>query len=101
MSHDRIDPDLRVLLDRLGRDEKADVLVYAAGAVDDLVAYLAARQEAGELRFTVLGLAECVVVRAERAVIDQVAGRGDVQVVIAHPAFGADGALPAPRGESC
>ncbi|MEV0619066.1 hypothetical protein AB0I81_37520 [Nonomuraea sp. NPDC050404] len=81
---------LREVLDRLGPEEEAEAIVYPARSLESLAARLAAGQETGRLRFTVLALAGCAAVRAGRAVLEALAECDDVRLMTANPTFGHD-----------
>ena len=89
---DKADPDLRRTLDRLGKDETLEVLVYPASGTEELVAYLAARRDTDDLQFNLLELANCIALRAPRSTIDEVLARSDVARVTINPTFTANGA---------
>jgi hypothetical protein len=87
---DKADPDLRRTLDRLGKDETLEVLVYPTADTEQLVAYLATRRDTGDLQFNLLELANCIALRAPRATIDEVLARSDVARVTINPTFTAN-----------
>ena len=87
---DKADPDLRETLDRLKGSDVVDVLVYPTGGTEDLFANLTTRQETGDLQFNVLELAGCIVVRAQRDMINELAVRNDVSRITINPTLTAD-----------
>ena len=90
MSGAAIDPDLEQSLRGLGAAEEIEVLAYpTAPASGSLEAYLTQRQQAGALQYNVLRFAGCIVVKAKKDEIAQLAGRDDVARLAANPRFGA------------
>jgi hypothetical protein len=83
----KIDKELIGTLDRLGDEDRLDVLVYPKQMGEEFERFLQARKTEGYLEYNILKLANCIVVNAPKKVILEIAARDDVSRITINPRF--------------
>ena len=83
----KIDPDVMWSLERLGDQQEIDVLVYPTRFGGEFERFLQTRKHQGALDYNILQLANCVVVKASKQAILEIAARDDVAKISANPRF--------------
>jgi hypothetical protein len=83
----KITPELQQTLDSLTNSEEIDVLLYPKQLGGKIEAFLQAHKEAGQLKYNILQLAGCIVVKAPKKLILEIAKRDDVIQLMSNPKF--------------
>jgi len=83
----KIDRDLTQALDTLTDQEEIDVLLYPKERDEGLRELLRSKQKGGVLEYNILEIANCIVVRAPKKIILELAVRNDVSRLAMNPKF--------------
>ena len=87
-THDsRIDQDLKEVLDTLKDQDEIDVLLYPKVMGKSIKEMLQSKKDEGLLDYNVLAIANCIVVKAPKKIILQIATRDDVSRIAVNPRF--------------
>lgn len=83
----KLDQALQQTLDKMADQEEIDALVYPKHSGGEFEQFLFNKKNAGLLDYNVLPLANCVVVKASKKIILEIAARNDVSRVASNPRF--------------
>ena len=83
----KIDQDLMRALDKLADTDEIDVLLYPKQMGEDFERFLLTKKNQGMLDYNILQLANCVVIKAPKKVIQEIAARNDVSRITMNPRF--------------
>ena len=83
----KIDQELRQALDRLADTDEIEVLLYPKQMGGTIEEFLLAKKGEGLLDYNVLQLANCIVIKAQKKVILEIANRDDVSRIAVNPRF--------------
>ena len=83
----KIDRDLRQALDKLTDKEEIDVLLYPKEIGEGFKELLQSKKNEGLLDYNVLEIANCIVVKAPKKIILELAARNDVSRIAMNPTF--------------
>lgn len=83
----KIDKALMQELEKLAEEEEIDVLLYPKEMSEDFKGFLVTKKNEGLLDYNILQLANCVVIKARKRIILEIAGRHDVARTTIHPKF--------------
>jgi hypothetical protein len=83
----KLDQVLKQTLDKLTDQEELDVLVYPQQPGGEFEQFLSGRKNEGWLDYNVLHLANCVVIKASKKIILEIAARDDVSRLTINPRF--------------
>lgn len=83
----KIDQDLRRALDKLTETDEIDALLYPKQMGEDFERFLLTKKNEGLLDYNILHIANCVVIKAPKKVILEIAARDDVSRVSINPRF--------------
>ncbi len=89
-SKSKIEQELRQALEKLADTDEIDVLLYARRMGEDLERFLLTSKNEGLLDYNILQLANCIVVKAPKKVILEIAARDDVFRIASNPRFTVD-----------
>ena len=89
-SSSKIDQDLMQVLDKLEDADEVDVLLYPRQMDKDFERILQTKKREGALDYNILTLANCVVIKAPKQVILDMAARDDVSRIAVNPRFTAN-----------
>lgn len=83
----KIDQALKQVLDKLADIDEIDVLLYPKQMGEPFENVLLTKKNEGLLDYNVLQLANCIVIKAQKKVILELAARNDVDRVAINPRF--------------
>ncbi len=86
-SESKIDQELRQTLDKLTDTEEIDVLLYPKQLGGEIEQFLLTKKKAGLLNYNILQIANCIVIKAPKKVILEIAARDDVSRITSNPRF--------------
>lgn len=89
----KLDDGLRQVLENLSNEEEIDVLLFPKQMGDELRKFLIEGKNDSKLDFNILKIANCIAVKAPKAVIMNLATREDVDRITAQPKFTTDRGL--------
>lgn len=83
----KIDKDLIQVLDKLTDKDQIDVLLYPKQTGEEFETFLLTKKKEGVLDYNVLQIANCVVIKATKGLIWEIAARDDVFRITINPRF--------------
>jgi hypothetical protein len=83
----KIDKELRQALDQLADQEEIDVLLYPKQLGGEFERFLLTQKKEDMLDYNILKIANCVVIKASKKVILEIADRDDVSRISVNPKF--------------
>ncbi len=81
----KLDADVKQALDKLADTAEMDVLVYPTQITETFKQFLQKKQDEGILKYNILQLANCAVVKASKRVILEIAAQDEVSKIRMNP----------------
>lgn len=83
----KLDKELKQALDQLTDTEEIDVLLFPKYMDREFESFLQTQKNKGLLDYSILQLANCVVIKATKKVILEIAARAEVSRISINPRF--------------